>query len=1653
VAQADIIDTFGADLSTGIIEACQVTNCVVCRADNSLCATCDTANGYYHDATNNLCTHYTLIADYFGANLAAGTVDSCTIPNCLDCKANHNVCNRCDVPNTYYKNTASGTCVFVSSIPSGQGGNATTGIFENCWLSNCINCQAVSAACQVCDVVNGYYKNQSNGHCQLYSTIASFYGPNINTGLVEACSDPHCENCKSGISQCDLCDVSNNYFFQVSSQSCIIYTSIQSGYGGKTSDGKIYACDSTGCTNCQLNYMICVACDTASNYYLDTTSDRCVLVGDIPSRYGANTGDGTITSCQDANCLWCRNDYTQCTACDVANSYYLNTVAKTCTFILSIPAGSGANSSTGVVENCWPTHCTICQANSLQCTTCDTGSGYYLNTTSHTCTLNTAILDFFGANTATGNIDACTDANCVDCKLNINTCVSCDVANQYYLNTTTHTCIHLLSIPDGSGAKAADGTISFCQDTNCNKCQANFSQCTECDTASLYYLNNATKTCVYVTSIADFFGANLTSGVINPCSVSNCRKCQANNLVCTACDTTTLYFMDNSTATCHYYLDIANSYGADLSTGRIARCTDLNCLLCQATIDQCVGCDMNNGYFLDTTLMVCVTLSQVSLGFGGDLVNGIIVPCAITGCLDCRTDYTGCTSCDTANHYFLNTTDYSCVADSAIPDYYGANLVDGYIEECQITGCRICNTDSSTCQTCDTSKKYYKDTTTGECLLTSEIGDSNGADLFTGEVAACSLTNCKLCKEDNTKCTGCDTSLGIYLNLAKDACTNVFPTGYGPDLDLGAIKPCSDSNCKNCTEDFKTCSFCDVTKGYYLDGTTCSPVSNAPKGMGLNSLTSLLEECETQFCQLCGPDYQQCAGCYESMGYFLEGNICVLMDAKLELKLSSTKPTGVSLSISVSTNPKLSEDNTVVYSELKKQLEWTIVLLKSTTNKPETVELKKAMTALATGITMDLTFQSKLQEKAYFVNCSFPQKYYNVTISSGTLLRISAGKGQFNYEEASGVEEAQGASDTGSAVNSAMGGSLTSSAAFLPVMMTVVALDPTGVLMKFNQILKIINKLYFININYGKRLDAFLKGMGEQQANKTAEESDYLVKHASAYRGKLSKEKLAFDLMFAGYYKPILYVAVWTLTVVHSLLLHFEVKVKPFYLHVMFWSNKAHLIIFNLVFIDFIWYGGHALMHGRGLGIFEQVATFVCLLLTTLDVVLVVRNVVSQRDWLYWILLRRKIDNMAIEERKNMHFEEVRKKRGQKKNKVGPKDGKDKKVVKKVDKNEVVSDDEDDDPKKKKTKNNNRPINYHSTYDEISSNIHLYQISASNLSPLARVYLNPMARVLYMNHIFRAILYQGVILACQYSSGLAIMILILLEVYKLSYSTIFYVKYKYLKNIICLLMEVMQSGFLLCFLVVAMILHPKGFDEIILDFYQDAGIWIVIASCVAEYLLLLTYIGVAAYDFFKNRKSVNRALKKMQYSYIKYGQAPPVLATPGKEAAIDQSKLWQEKGLLTNASVVTLASPMKAKDLNSKGMPTVKTIIGKSANKFAFNLNVKNNQDGGNKIEQAPEISPETKNDGNSTRGSLKKVHSPVTSAMKRIKDVNAKLKAKNSPGVKLELAPEEQINLSPQQNSVANVSGAQISPQPLKAAGIKKPPKLSSLLDLFKKK
>ena len=1560
ILQSSIISGNGANTVLGTVAACQDTHCLNCQVNYSQCTSCDTTNSYYLNTSDSMCYHTSVIANYYGANLTSGIIGSCYDVHCKVCETNNAQCAQCDIAASYFNNVFTYDCIYITNISIGQGANRTTAIIENCWTTGCYSCQNDSVRCDTCLVGSNYYLQASDSVCLLNSSIPDFFGPNTLNGLVEACTDAHCRNCKASVDKCAQCDIDGKYYFDSLSKTCKLDTTLPSGFGGNSVSSNVTACSTTQCTDCHADYSSCNQCSTATGYYLDVSANQCIYFSIIPNTKGANLLTGLVASCSDTHCFICNANNTNCTRCDTLNSYYMNTTTNICILSSTIATGMGANDTTGIVEPCWKPNCSLCQPNSLVCTSCNTSGGYYLYDSTGYCVHTSQMPTSFGPNLLTGKMLACTDTHCKKCNLDRTQCVECDTASDYFLNTTSKTCQLRGNIIPGFGANIATGTIVACQDSNCDLCQDSYTVCTTCKTASNYYLNTTSKTCVLNTNIIYFNGANLVSGIIEICQVAHCKKCQLDYTVCMKCDTSSDYFMLPSSGQCIINTAIDDGSGPDLSTGLVALCNDPNCLLCKSDVLSCSRCDTNNGYYLNNTILSCVSLSSLSSGYGGDPVSGHIKACTVVGCIDCKADYKGCQTCDTAATYYLNSSAGLCTLQVNIPSRFGSGLLTGQVEPCYNTACIQCQMDTAVCGACDTAAGYYLDPVLTSCVPVQQIEDYKGADKITGKIAACTVVSCLKCQADHTICTGCDSTTGVYLNETTNICSSTFPEGYGPDDTTGVIRKCQDPNCKQCQADYSTCQVCYADRKYYLDGSGCTAAEVAPAGMGLDPATSFLETCRVELCEDCRFNYTTCEGCYESMGYYLEGNACVLMDARFSIAEGTSKPKSVAVQFVITTNPALNASQLSVYESVKASVDWQLMFVKAVTSQVDgNAQFKKTSSASKNGYMIDVTLINELTEKEYKVNLTNVKKYYNLTVD-GTMFRVSSGKIQVPYTNAITAAEIEGPKATGAAIGTAIGGGLDSSPAFLPVMMTVVALDPTGVLMKFNQILKIINKLYFININYGKRLTAFLVNMGGLP--ELSKDNNAKVYQANVYRGKLTDKGVHLDFMSEMNYKIGLYGFVWLMLGVNYLLMLLNVRVPKGYLFVMHYGRRLHLIIFNLVFIDFIWFGSHTMLHGRGFGIFDQVIVFLCMLLITVDIVLVIDTVTDDRNWLYWIYLRKKILDVADEERKAMHFEELKKQRKIKKNTeksalkglplTSKKSDKPKKVLagkKKGDISDSESEEEVNPNSMKKALI--RKVNYPNTFTELQSNYFMYSFMAFNLRVLARVYMSPLARSLFLNHVIRSVVYQAVIIGGQYSAGGVITLLISVELCKISYSVYCYVKYKYLKNIICLLMEVMQSAFLIPFLTIAMIIHPKGFDETILDFYQDAGIWIVIASCVAEYLLLLTYIGVAAYDFFKNRKVINRALNKMDYSFIKYGgrdlakefAACPSLAPLGVVAVLDPAPKTSSKLKILNGKSdpnttdMTSTSPIKSKFNNS-----IKMAAPNNANKSGWASLIKN---------------------------------------------------------------------------------------------------------------
>jgi hypothetical protein len=542
-----------------------------------------------------------------------------------------------------------------------------------------------------------------------------------------------------------------------------------------------------------------------------------------------------------------------------------------------------------------------------------------------------------------------------------------------------------------------------------------------------------------------------------------------------------------------------------------------------------------------------------------------------------------------------------------------------------------------------------------------------------------------------------------------------------------------------------------------------------------------------------------------------------------------------------------------MFTSLESQLQLEVNFTDTATNQVENVQFKQTLKKVTGQMTYTIKLTSILSGNNYNVKVGSNQQFLKKEGSNKILIKFDTTsvvfKNILNSKDLAAAESQAAPVSSMSTVSSG------DSAASMSLMGTLMAADPTGTFFRFTKILQIVNKLYFININYGKRLEAFLAKSIPVPEPEPDPRRPQSVFNRQASRGKLTLKAVPLDFVPAAGWRQWVYLASWSIKAFKRFLLDNCImgKVGIYFCH---YANKVHLIIFNLVFIDFIWLAPRTLMHSRGLPNYKIYTPALILFLLAADLCLILAHLLDDRIW-----------RKALE-----HYTNLRP--YLKKGFVPPPTEQVNPVIGKVEDIESASKDESKAENNKteveKNKSQTKQINYKRTYFEIDFNVHLMELAVARLRISEEAFNCKLGRALLLNLWLKVPILQLTITSCQYSSTLAISTLFLFDLLHASGSIYAYLKYKYLKNIICLLMEVITSVAFVLFYIVAYSVSPKRFDEIILDFYQDAGIWIVIASCVAEYLLLLTYIGVAAYDFFKNRKMMKKMNLKSKYSLIHY---------------------------------------------------------------------------------------------------------------------------------------------------------------------------------------
>lgn len=401
-----------------------------------------------------------------------------------------------------------------------------------------------------------------------------------------ACTTIHaaCQSCTP--TGCQICDTANNwspfngtcqcqtgFYFDVSSQTCILCTTLN-----------------PLCTICNQISTInsCTACTTGS--------------------YASGTSCLTCSSAFNG-CQQCTNDGSSCTVCD--SSLFLQVNGTQC----SCQSGYAQNSTLQCIAcSTMDPLCATCYDNSgiLACLSCN--SGYY--TLGPNCLLcNVSILGCLDCSSDGSACNVCDPAmnmqavtgQCV-CQLGFyqssvnQLCVPCSTIDPLCASCVdssgTLSCLSCSTgyFPVGNVCTACNTTI-----TGCSSCDPTGTICSACDSAFNFQLSGSNCSC----TIGFFFNATTQScfscSLIDP----SCNNCSENSgfLTCLACLT-------------GYY---TNGTSCLLCDSLIPGCVDCNpsgtvCNSCSSPLHLTLvnqSCLCSQGYFINTTLNLCSSCSNM----------------------------------------------------------------------------------------------------------------------------------------------------------------------------------------------------------------------------------------------------------------------------------------------------------------------------------------------------------------------------------------------------------------------------------------------------------------------------------------------------------------------------------------------------------------------------------------------------------------------------------------------------------------------------------------------------------------------------------------------------------------------------------------------------------------------------------------------------------------------------------------------------------------------------------------------------------------------------------------------------------------------------------------------------------------------------------
>ena len=663
------------------------------------------------------------------------------------------------------------------------------------------------------------------------------------------------------------------------------------------------------------------------------------------------------------------------------------------------------------------------------------------------------------------------------------------------------------------------------------------------------------------------------------------------------------------------------------------------------------------------------------------------------------------------------------------------------------------------------------------------------------------------CAERNLTTGACTKCIDQYYLVqgGNDDCVLNNLAYRGLDTQTGLLTPCLVQMCSSCTNDYKVCDACNPN--YTLVNNTCTIPAQV-----VASTT-----CTDTNCRKCDLKADECTECFTgfAMNSSLEQNrLCKeLRIFNLQINREIEKCSVGFRLAHVSTQVEIPEPKSSFYSKVnqfllpvfqKNEVKFTPQVFKSYEDSGISICItqEKDLSDIRS-LTIEFNESISIETDSFI---------YIIYLNNQTISLPSPSPSQSNPGSNSSQSSPQQSFED--RLMQYLTGSNIENNWYKFLLAVTMTLDPSGLLIKVFQLTKLVTKLKYANVKYSPKLDDFICKLKDYFLLPSIENKGYTDEeyHTKNYRGKLSMKHLSTDFIYIHFYTSFIYITLFITHYMSLLGLKITKKLSPCSIYMIYLVRFIKTQIYNILLVDYIFYGSRLLLHGKNHSPVEYTICALILLALSMDSIEVLSIISVKGRWQYMYYLRRVCETAQNSNR----------------------DG-DERVV------ELTG-----------------RIDYAKTFDRLEQRYDLLIRASSWMRVDSRIFGSGSCRLASGMNFIRIWVYTLSIVCFQFESFLALSFMLSIDVINILLHLYIQIRYRAFQNILRFLMGISQSLLLVPFFIICRNQRKTQSEE-----KQTTCIWLIIAACLCEYIMILNYITLSLSSPSTNRKQKEHCLSSM----------------------------------------------------------------------------------------------------------------------------------------------------------------------------------------------